>query len=120
MAILQFFMSHWDSILIIVAVAVILILLYIKGEKKIFFRILYALITEAEAEYGGKTGELKKAAVIANIYGLFPGVVKLFVTEKRLSVWIEEVLNYAKRTWAENAGIAVYINGGQDIEEAPP
>lgn len=120
MALINFVLQNWDSIILILAIATVLIIFYYKGEKKIFYRILYALITEAEAQYGGKTGALKKAAVISYIYGMIPGILKIFITQTRLENWIEEVLIYAKETWALNAGIQMYIAGPEPEPDTDP
>lgn len=84
------------------------------------FTILYALITEAEALYGGKTGELKKATVIKNIYGVLPAITKYFITERRLELWIEEALEYAKTRWADNAGIKKIIKAAPAVPTTHP
>ncbi len=122
MKILEFLALNWSSLLLVIALITVLAVLYVRGEKKLFNHILYALVTEAEAQYGGKTGELKKAAVIAKVYGLLPAVLKLFITEKRLTLWIEDALQYAKKKWAENADISYYINGyaAEDTDDAEP
>ena len=108
--------------MLVIALLTVLIILFIKGEKKIYSQILYTLVTEAEAQYGGGTGELKKATVIANIYGILPAILKLFITESRLAEWIEEALEYAKKKWAENAQIEGYIKGYsvEDDDDAKP
>ena len=123
MEIIDFLLMNWSSVLLVIALLTVLIILFIKGEKKIYSQILYTLVTEAEAHYGGGTGELKKAAVISNIYGILPAILKLFITESRLAAWIEEALEYAKKKWAENAQIEGYIKGksvedGDDVK--PP
>lgn len=122
MKILEFLALNWSSVLLVLALLTVLVILYVRGEKKLFNHILYALVTEAEAQYGGKTGELKKAAVIANVYGILPAVLKLIISEKRLTQWIEDALQYAKKKWAENADINYYINGyaPEENDDAEP
>lgn len=109
MNILNFLLQNWDSVLVIVAAIALFVFLYIKGEKKIIYTILFNLITEAERVYGSGTGKLKLASVLTSIYEKLPTVVKLVVTENRLVEWIEDVLQQAKKKWAENAAIAEYI-----------
>ncbi len=109
MKILEFIAMNLPSLLLVIALIVTLTVLYVRGEKKLFYRILFALITEAEARYGSKTGELKKAAVIAKAYAIMPAILKLIITESRLAKWIEDSLTYAKKKWSENADIYNYI-----------
>ena len=118
MNIVNFLLTNWDSILIIIAVIVVLIVLRIRGEKKLFNYILLALVTEAERQYGSGTGELKKAAVISWAYGKLPAILKIIVTETRLAQWIEDALTYAKIKWADNAAIGDYVKQESTAEIA--
>jgi hypothetical protein len=83
--IFDFLYMHWSSVLIVLALLITAFVLYIRGEKRILNYILYSLITEAERQYGSGTGQLKKAAVIAEIYTRLPAIIKIFITEQRLS-----------------------------------
>lgn len=114
MEVLNFLCLHWSSVLLVIVLLIVLLVLYIRGEKKILHHILYMLVTEAERQYGSGTGQLKKAAVIAEIYTRLPAIIKIFITEQRLSELIEEALKYAKKTWADNAAIGTYAAGSDD------
>lgn len=109
MAILNFLAQNWDSILIVVAFIGLFVFLYIKGEKKIIYKILLFLITEAEKLYGSGTGSLKLGYVINSIYDKLPKILKVFITTAQLVSWIEDALVLAKKTWAENAAIENYV-----------
>lgn len=109
MNVLNFLLENWDSVLVIVAAIALFIFLYMRGEKKLIYTILYNLITEAEKNYGSGTGQLKLAAVISGIYEKLPAIIKIVITENRLVKWIEDVLRQAKQKWAENAAIANYV-----------
>lgn len=119
MEILNFFIANWSSVLLVIAALIISLALYLKGEKRILFAILYALVTEAERQYGSGTGELKKATVTAKIYAMLPAIVRIIITEARLSELIEEALAYAKERWAANAAIAGYIGAGEAKTDPP-
>ena len=111
---------HWSSVLIVLAIIIAAFVLYVRGEKKILYHILFLVVTEVERMYGSGTGKLKKAAAISILYKKLPAILKLFLTEQRLSELIEEALDYAKIVWAENAEITNYINGYEiaDAEES--
>lgn len=112
---LNFLLENWSSVVVILIVIAGLIVLYIRGEKKIFFYILYKLCTEAERALGSKVGELKKATVISEFYKIIPKIITVFLTEKMLLKLLEDALTYAKKTWAENAAIEGYVKGNDII-----
>lgn len=114
MTILTWLSANWVDILFIIAVIAALVILYLKGEKKIVYRILYALVTEAEARFGGGTGELKLASVLSELYARLPAVMRALVSEKRIIQWVEDVLAQAKDKWRENAQIEQYIGAVED------
>ena len=110
MNVLNFFITNWDFILLIVAAVAVIVFASFKGNKSIVMRMLYSLVTEAEQIYGGGTGSLKLAAVIDGIYPHLPGIIKAFINEKTLVKWVEEALASAKETWEKNAALAEYVN----------
>lgn len=109
MNVLEYIIANWDSILLIVAAVAAVVFFAFKGNKSVVMKMLYALVTEAEKEYGGGTGALKLATVIAAIYPKLPAVIKLFITEATLAKWVEDALVAAKEAWKKNAAIAEYI-----------
>lgn len=114
MVILEFLAAYWDSVLVVFLACLALALLYIMGQKKIVFKILYSLVTEAEKQFGGGTGELKQAYVIEKLYNALPAVLKIYVSAERLGAWVDEALLFAKERWGENADINNYIKGGEE------
>lgn len=107
---LNFVLVNWDSILAVVAIIAVAIICLIKQEKSIIFKMLYAMVTEAEKKYGHGTGELKLASVISAVYDKLPAVIKTVLPVKTLEGWVEEVLAQAKVKWEQNANIATYID----------
>ncbi|MHB1153995.1 MAG: hypothetical protein ACYCWE_20780 [Eubacteriales bacterium] len=122
MSILNFILMHIDSVLLVIAVIAVIIVLYVRGEKKILNYVLFAAVTEAERQYKGGTGILKKAFVIAKIYSVIPAILKIIISEDQIGRWIEDALTYAKEQWKENALIENYIKGSdiEDAEDKPP
>ena len=109
MNILNFLAANWDSVLVVIVFVALLVFLSMKGEKKIVYKILYTLVTEAEKRYGGGTGSLKQAAVIEQIYNQLPAVVKLIITVQTLEKWVDEAVELAKKEWSKNANLQQYI-----------
>lgn len=115
MNIINFLLANWDSIILIVAFFVLIIFLIARGKKTVVFKMLYALVTEAEKQFGAGTGALKQSTVIKWVYERLPAVVKLFITAATLERWVDEAVIKAKEQWAKNANIKEYIESGQNI-----
>lgn len=109
MNVIEFILANWDFILLIVAAVSAVVFAVFKGNKSVVMKMLYALVTEAEKDFGSGTGSLKLASVIETIYPKLPAVIKMFVTDKTLQKWVEDALATAKATWEKNANIANYI-----------
>lgn len=109
MNVIEFILANWDFILLIVATVSAVVFAVFKGNKSVVMKMLYALVTEAEKDFGSGTGSLKLASVIETIYPKLPSVIKMFVTDKTLQKWVEDALATAKATWEKNANIANYI-----------
>ncbi|MDX9917311.1 MAG: hypothetical protein RBT15_04770 [Gudongella sp.] len=67
--------------------------------------IALVLVTDAEIEFGGGTGPLKRSYVIAELYKLIPDEYKKYITEENLDQIINKALEEAERLWAENPKI---------------
>ena len=102
MNILAFLAANWDSVLVVLAFLVVIVVLIKRGETKILEKILFNLVTQAEKQFGGGTGSLKFAAVADWIYQRIPAVLKLLFTEKDIANMIETALEEAKKAWGAN------------------
>ena len=109
MSIIKFLAANWDSVIVVAVVAAVLIILYRRGRLEIVKKILFALVTQAEKEFGAGTGDLKKAAVIQWLYERLPKIITLLVTPKEIENLIESVLEYAKTKWETNPLLQNYI-----------
>lgn len=80
-----------------VAAAIAVVVTVIKGSpeqrREMINKILFALAIEAERLYGSKTGQAKKAQVIAWFYERYSWLSS-FVTEEQLGEWIDTVVEY--------------------------
>lgn len=87
-------------------IAVVESLIKASPEKRVEMinKILFALALEAERLYGSKTGQAKKAQVIAWFYERYNWLSK-FVTEKQLGEWIDTVVE-AMTDWLASNPVA--------------
>lgn len=109
MKVVEFLISNWDFILLIIVAIASVVYAVFKGNKSVVMRMLIALVTSAEKEFGGGTGSLKLASVIETIYPKLPAIIKTFITDKMLQKWVEDALTIAKETWEKNSNIQKYI-----------
>ena len=95
-----------------IAVAVKVIKASPEQRREMINKILFALAIEAERLYGSKTGQAKKAQVIAWFYERY-GWLSRFVTEEQLGKWIDTVVEYMTEWLASNPAAAKNILGGE-------
>lgn len=129
MEILRFIGTYWDDIL------VVLILLvsfgfavkkwwpnwqtmssaekaaYVSRLLQNLIPIALGLVTEAETQYGGGTGKIKRAYVIDELYSRIPDEFKPYITEQNLDAILIKALDEAKVLWEENTQIKALIKG---------
>ena len=110
MNVLTFLAKNWDSVLVIVAFLVLVVVLIKRGETKILKQILFNLVTQAEKQFGSGTGSLKYAAVADWIYQRIPAVLKLLFTSSDIEKMIEAALEEAKKAWGANENLKGYID----------
>lgn len=91
-------------------VAVVISIAKASPEKRVEMinKILFALALEAERLYGSKTGQAKKAQVIAWFYERYSWLSN-FVTEEQLGEWIDAVVEYMTEWLASNPVAAANI-----------
>lgn len=98
-------MIPWIIMTLALAVAIIMVVISLikaSPEKRVEMinKILFALAIEAERLYGSKTGQAKKAQVIAWFYERYSWLSS-FVSEEQLGDWIDQVVEYMK-SWLES------------------
>lgn len=107
---LEFLAHNWDSLLVILVFIGLIIFFAVKGKKKIVYKMLYALVTEAEKIYGSGTGSVKFAYVVEKVYSYMPAILKIFITYDALKDMIERALAEAKIAWGKEAGVEYYLS----------
>lgn len=105
MAILTFLTANWDSVAVIVVAIAVVVFLILKKQWALLDKMLFALVTWAEREYGSGTGNLKLAVVVEKIYPHIPAIVHLFISAKMLEDMIEKALGEAKKRWEQNPAL---------------
>lgn len=77
-----------------------------KTAKKIALSIIqhvgFALVTDAERQYGAGTGELKMSACITKLIELLPEKIVRVLPEDFLKQQLEAILTTAKEKWNKN------------------
>ena len=109
MNVLHFILSYWDSILLLLAIIAGVIFALRHGMKKQAFAILKYLVTQAETEYGGGAGTLKKQAVTAWIYEKMPPIFRFFLSEATISNLIEKAWAWMVELINQNAAVETVI-----------
>lgn len=99
-------MNPWIILTLAIAAAIIAVVVSLikaspERRREMINKILFALALEAERLYGSKTGQAKKAQVIAWFYERYRWLSK-FVTEERLGEWIDAVVEYMTDWLASN------------------
>ncbi len=102
---LNFILTNWSSILVVIGVAAIIVLLIVRKEWGLLDKIIFAAVTWAERTYGSGTGALKLAAVVERVYPLIPAVIRIFITSNMLTKWIDKILADAKARWDANPAL---------------
>lgn len=91
---------------VVAAIAVVITVIKASPEQRreMINKILFALALEAERLYGSKTGQAKKAQVIAWFYERYRWLSS-FVTEEQLGEWIDAVVE-AMTDWLASNPVA--------------
>lgn len=106
---INFLAAYWDSLLFIVIAVIGLIVLVKRGYSYYAKQILFYLVTKAEAEFGGGTGQLKYAAVTTWLYEKLPAIAKFILTPKTIDVLIEEAVQQMKKYLTSNEQAKVLV-----------
>ena len=98
---IEFITNNIQIILAVIGIA-ILVILWVMGKKGIVKSVLLQFVIDAEAKYGSGTGAIKHDTVVGWIKAKFPTLF-LFISDKTLDKWIEDVVQYIKSELGEKA-----------------
>ena len=98
---IEFITNNIQIILAVIGIA-ILVILWVIGKKGIVKSVLLQFVIDAEAKYGSGTGAIKHDTVVGWIKAEFPTLF-LFISDKTLDKWIEDVVQYVKSELGEKA-----------------
>ena len=108
---IEFITNNIQIILAVIGIA-ILVILWVIGKKDIVKSVLLQFVIDAEAKYGSGTGAIKHDTVVGWIKAKFPTLF-LFISDKTLDKWIEDVVQYVKSELGEKA-IQEAVSTGKD------
>lgn len=106
---IDFIIQNWDSAVVVILFIMAMLVLLKKGATKQVNEILFFLVTEAEAQFGGGTGQLKYAAVVAWLYERLPVVVRMLFTAKQIDLLIENAVIRMKKYLDANKDAKILI-----------
>ena len=131
MQVLLFIAHHWHDILVVVLLIASIITGISKwtakhgpifekmslGEKMAYITrlltnlvpIALVLVTDAEIQFGGGTGPLKRSYVIDELYKRIPDEYKKYITEDNLDSIINKALEEAEKLWANNPRVNMMV-----------
>ena len=101
MLILEFLKSYGLDILIMAVVIVGVLYLYFNGKKDYLRKFVLNLVREAEDLLGRKTGGLKYAYVVSEVYKRLPKILTIFITKEFLNNLIEDCV-YKLKDFIDN------------------
>jgi hypothetical protein len=113
MNILLFLASHWSDALFTLALVVGIVIALRRGQLAVLERVVFALVAQAEREFGTGTGALKLAAVVGWVYERLPALFKALLTRAQLEKLVEGVLETAKTAWEKNPNLREYVKPEQ-------
>ena len=108
---IEFITNNIQIILAVIGIS-ILVILWVMGKKDIVKSVLLQFVIDAEAKYGSGTGAIKHDTVVGWIKAKFPTLF-LFISDKTLDKWIEDVVQYVKSELGEKA-IQEAVSTGKD------
>ena len=106
---INFIIANWDSVLVVVLFILFLLILIKKGATTQVNEILFYLVIEAEAQFGGGTGVLKYAAVTTWLYERLPSIIKILFTSKQIDLLIENAVIRMKKYLDTNDNARILI-----------
>lgn len=107
-------LSNWPNILFIVVCIVAGLLMYRNGQQAKINEMLFYLVSKAESEFGGGTGELKYASVVTWLYERLPSLCKWLFTAKQVDGMIENAVTRMKEYLAKNKQAEKVVVGNGD------
>lgn len=106
---MELIMNNWDSVLVILIVLIGILFLIKRNQIQKVNEILFYLVTEAEAQFGGGTGALKYAAVVTWLYDRLPAIIRILFTAKQIDDMIEKAVKDMQNYLATNKDAKVLI-----------
>ncbi len=117
---IDFIARNWDSVLVVLLFIAACITLVRKGSAVYVKQMLFYLVTEAEAEYGSGTGDLKYAAVTTWLYERIPAILKFFFTARQIDEMIEAAVDQMKEYLSKNVTAQAFVVASNEFNQVKP
>ena len=117
MIVKDFVMAHWLDILLVLGGIGAIFYLYFTGQKQVIRNTVLDLVRRAEQKLGGKTGELKYAYVVNEVYTRLPKHLTIFLTRKFLDKLIEDGVKILKDYLDDGLLNNSYLEISEIVEE---
>ncbi len=112
---MEWVVNNWGFLLIILA-AVVGVIDLVRNDKEKAKKWLLLAVTEAEKQYGSKTGILKLRSVYEQFLHAFPLLSK-FLTFEAFSEMVDDALTEMQHYIDTNMAIFEYVGGYQEIKK---
>lgn len=107
--IMDFLVVNWSSVIVVLLAIVVGLFLLKKGQKDTVYQMLFYLVMEAEAQFGGGTGLLKFSAVTTWLYDKMPTIITILFSAKQIDAMIEQAVLDMKEYLSTNSQARVLI-----------
>lgn len=97
------------SAVAVIVLAMMYFVFIVKDKKTQLARIALYLVAKAEKEFGSKTGEIKYAVVVAELYKYIPMILRPFISEVVLGNIIETAVMKLKEILKNGANLDSYF-----------
>lgn len=102
---MDFINANWQIVAVFAALLIAVFFGTTGSLKSKVFALLYYGVLKAESTFGGKTGAVKKAAVLAWVRAQLPSAVRWVITESTLDYLLERGVAKMKAMLADNTDI---------------
>lgn len=99
---MQIIVEYWPLVVLLGFVG-LAVVRWFQGERAFVKHLARAAVAEAEQLFGGGTGPIKFEFAVEYIYRSLPALVKPFVSEEKISAWIEEAVEWMKTQLRDQA-----------------
>lgn len=94
--IINFLKTYWPDIVVTLIFIVTMLILIKKDKSDVVRKVVYGFVVQAEKEFGSKTGEVKYAHVVSQLYTRLPFILRLVFSQQDINKYIEDGVKMLK------------------------